>query len=224
MVQIVTVSSSKGGAGKTTTAICLADWWSRSGVRVGLIDTDPTKSLSRWYEKGREKGCFQNIEFRQELHDKRIISTAKELSGMVDLILVDVAGIASISLLKAAGIADLVIIPAQPNEDDFLEALNTRGIVKEAMELTNRDIPCKTLITRGKQTTMVLKHTLSQLEKINFPLFSTILYERTVYPQARFNGQTPVSYEPTGAAAGDIRRLADEVLDQLNGQSVLQAA
>lgn len=40
--------------------------------------------------------------------------------------LIDVASVASVSLLKSAGIADLVIIPAQPNEDDFIEAINTK--------------------------------------------------------------------------------------------------
>jgi chromosome partitioning protein len=224
MVPIVSVSTSKGGAGKTTTTMSLTEWWSCKGLRVGLIDTDPMMSLTRWYEKGRDKGYFQNIEFRTELQDKKIISTAKEVSQICEIVLIDVAGIASVNLLKAAGIADLVIIPAQPNEDDFLEALNTKGIVREAMELTGRTIPCKTLITRAKQSTTVLKHTVSQLEKINFPMFKSIIYDRTVYPQARYNGQTPVSYEPCGAAAADIRLLADEIFEHLDLQETLRAA
>lgn len=230
MVQIVTISSSKGGAGKTTTTICLADYWSRQGLRVGLIDTDPNKSLTRWFEKGLEKGretgknYFQGIEFRQELQDKKIIETARELSKITDILLIDVAGIASTALLKAAGIADLVIIPAQPNEDDFLEAINTRGIVREAIELTGRQIPCRTLITRGKKSTMVLQHTLAQLERINFPLFKTIIHDRTVYPQARYNGITPVSYEPSGDAAYEIGLFADEITDQLAARIAKEAA
>ena len=224
MVQIVTISSSKGGAGKTTTTISLADYWSKQGLRVGLLDTDPNKSLSRWFEKGAEKGYFEGITLVHEVQDKKIIETARELARKVDILLIDVAGIASTALLKAAGIADLVIIPAQPNEDDFLEAINTRGIVKEAMELIGRNIPTRTVITRGRQGTMVLKHVLKQLEKINFPMFESVIYDRTAYPQARFNGTTPVSFEPSGAAADDIRRLADEITDQLEQQKELRAA
>lgn len=215
MVKIVTVSSSKGGAGKTTTTICLADYWARMGNRVGLIDTDPNKSLSRWFQKGRENGFFEGIEFRQELQDKQIIETAKQLAKVCDILLIDVAGIASISLLKAAGIADLVVIPAQPNEDDFLEAANTTAIVKEAMELTGRTIPCRTVVTRGKQNTSVLRHMVNQLKRLNYPVFDTIIHDRTIYPQARFMGNTPVSLEPSGPAALEIESLAEEIVAQL---------
>ncbi len=122
------------------------------------------------------------------------------------------------------GISDLVVIPAQPNEDDFLQALNTRNIVREAMELTGRAIPFRTLITRGRQGTTVLKHTLLQLEKINFPMFQSIIYDRTVYPQARYNGQTPVTYEPSGAATSDIRLLSDEIIELLGIEKAQLAA
>lgn len=212
---IVTVSSSKGGAGKTSTTMGLADYWSKRGMRVSMIDTDPNRSLARWIEKGREKGEFADIEFRHEPNDKMIIATARELSQNSDVLLIDVAGIASVSLLKAGGIADLVIIPAQPNEDDFLEAINTRNIVREAMELTDRFVACKTVITRAKPGTVVLKHILAQLEKLKFPLFETVLYERTVFPQARFMGQTPIGYAPGSDGARNIEAFGDEVMGML---------
>lgn len=209
--KIITVSSSKGGAGKTTMAMCLADYWASTGKKVGLIDTDPNKSSSRWYEKGKNKGFFENVEFRQQLNDKEIISTAKDMICRVDILLIDVAGIASVSLLKAAGIADLVIIPSQPSEDDFLEAINTSGIVKEAEELTKRQIPFRTLITRAKQGTRVLEHVVLQLEKLKFPVFKTVIYDRTIYAQSRFNGTTPISSEPSGDGSREIRNAADEI-------------
>lgn len=224
MVFIVTVSTSKGGAGKTSTTIGLADYWSKIGINVGLIDTDPNRSLARWIEKGREKGEFSEIAFRHEPDDKKIIATARELSQDSDVLLIDVAGIASVSLLKAAGIADLVIIPAQPNEDDFLEAINTRDIVREAMELTDRSVACKTVITRARPGTVVLKHILAQLEKLRFPLFSTVLYERTVFPQARFMGQTPIGYAPESDGARNIAEFGDEVMGLLTSMRAQKEA
>lgn len=209
--KIITVSSSKGGAGKTTTVMSLAAYWASVGKKVGVIDTDPNKSSSRWYEKGKNKGFFEGIEFLQQLNDKEIISTARDMIGRVDILLIDVAGIASVSLLKAAGIADLVVIPAQPSEDDFLEAINTSGIVKEAEELTKRQIPFRTLITRAKQGTRVLDHVVAQLEKLKFPVFKTVIYDRTIYAASRFNGATPVTAEPSGDGSREIRSLADEI-------------
>jgi cellulose biosynthesis protein BcsQ len=129
----------------------------------------------------------------------------------VDVLLIDVAGVASVSLLKSAGIADLVIIPAHPNEDDFIEAINTKEIVKEAEELTGRAIPCKTVITRAKAGTTVLEHTAKQLEKVKFPLFSTIFYDRTIFAKARFMGATPISYGSNKEAIAEIKSFSDEV-------------
>lgn len=212
---IVTVSTGKGGAGKTTTTILLADYWSLSGNKIGLLNTDPNRSLSRWYEKGKSKGYFENIVFREELQDKNIISTAKSLCDEVDILLIDVAGIASISLLKSAGIADLVIIPAQPNEDDFIEAVNTSQIVKEAEELTGRPISYKTVLTRAKAGTRVLEHVAKQLEKRKFPLFKTIFYDRTIFPKARFMGGTPMSYGNDIEAKNEISNFAHEVAEMI---------
>jgi len=212
---IITVSSSKGGAGKTTTLMCLADYWASEGYKVALIDTDPNTSLSRWYEKGKKKGYYEDVRFIQQLNDKEIIATARDLRTEVDIILIDVAGIASVSLLKAAGIADLVIIPAQPSEDDFLEAINTMKIVKEAEELTGNTIPYRTVITRAKHGTRVLDHTMTQLEKLKFPVFRTVIFDRTVYAQSRFNGTTPVTHEPRGEGALEIAKLAKEIQAQI---------
>lgn len=209
--KIITVSSSKGGVCKTTTLMSLADYFATQGHRVAVIDTDPNKSLTRWYKKGEKNGFYEGIEFRQELNDKAIIRTAKELAGKSEILFIDVAGIASVSLIKAAGIADLVIIPVQPSEDDFLEAVNTMGIVKEAEELTRTKIPCRTVLTRAKQGTVVLEHTIKQLQKINFPVFNTVLMDRTIYSKARFKGATPVSYNRDQEAYEEIGALAGEV-------------
>lgn len=215
---IITISTGKGGAGKTTTTITLADYWASSGLKIGLLNTDPNKSLTRWYEKGKTKGYFENISFKEELQEKNIIAAAKALCDEVDILLIDVAGIASVSLLKAAGIADLVIIPAQPNEDDFLEAINTKEIVKEAEELTGREIACKTVLTRAKAGTRVLGHVASQLEKRKFPLFKTIFYDRTIFPKARFMGGTPISYGSDEEAQREISNFAREVADMIEAQ------
>lgn len=216
---IITVSTGKGGAGKTTTTITLADCLSNAGYTIGLLNTDPNKSLTRWYEKGASKGYFKNIIFKEELQDKNIIAAAKELCDQVDLLLIDVAGIASVSLLKAAGIADLVIIPAQPNEDDFLEALNTKDIVREAEELTGRKIACRTVLTRAKAGTRVLEHVAKQLEKKNFPLFKTIFYDRTIFPKARFMGGTPICYGADMTAKDEVMSFAKEVEDLIYGEN-----
>lgn len=50
MAITIAVANSKGGIGKTTTALCLSDALRRRGKRVLLIDTDPQKSATEIYQ------------------------------------------------------------------------------------------------------------------------------------------------------------------------------
>lgn len=47
-MQIIAISSHKGGTGKTTTAGALGDLLAQAGRRVLLVDLDPQASLSHW--------------------------------------------------------------------------------------------------------------------------------------------------------------------------------
>ena len=49
-MRMLSLLSRKGGAGKTTIGIHLAVTAQETGRRVLLIDTDPQKSATRWFE------------------------------------------------------------------------------------------------------------------------------------------------------------------------------
>ena len=48
---VVSVCSTKGGVGKTTLVICLADAVARQGGSVAIIDADPNGHVAAWRER-----------------------------------------------------------------------------------------------------------------------------------------------------------------------------
>lgn len=207
---IIAISSTKGGPGKTTVTGCLADHWAKSGKRVAVLDTDPNQNFTSWFNK-RTEDAFANVSLLTSEHEDSIVREAKSLAAEHDIVIIDVAGVSSKSLLYAAGVANLVVIPAQPSEDDLVEAIKTSKVVTNAEEMLGREIRRRVVLTRVRPGTQVLIHSLQQLLAVKLPAFNSTITDRTIYQKTRFSGSTPVTTEPSGMAAYDIEQLALEI-------------
>ncbi len=212
MSYIIAVSSSKGGPGKTNTVANLADYWALKGLSVSMLDSDPNKNLSKWYNKKAINEAFEGVELKTIEDEEKIIDAAEKAAEERDIVLIDVAGVRSRALLYAAGIADLVIVPAQPSEDDIDEAINTIDAVKGAAKLARREIKYRVLLSQTRKGTIVLEHAARQFEEINkIPIFRATIGQREAHKQARFYGTTVMRTDPKGAAATDFKNLGKEI-------------
>ena len=212
MTKIITLCTSKGGTSKTSLVASLLNYWDKKGLKVAGVDADPNCNLTRWLDKG----SLKNIPHIAQTDEGEIINTVENISSERDLVIVDIAGFGNQSMVYAIGISSLVIIPSRPSEDDVLEALKTRQIVTNASKLTRREIPYKVVLTQVKAGTLVLEHTLKQFQAFNVPLFDTAIALRTIYQTSRFSGETPITAEPKGKAAFEIKALAKEIEVQLS--------
>jgi chromosome partitioning protein len=212
MTKIITLCTTKGGTSKTSLTASLLSYWHSKKKRVAAVDADPNCNLTRWLDKG----SLSDIPHVAETDEGEIIEAVENISGDRDLILVDVAGFGNQSMVYAIGISSFVIIPCRPSEDDVLEALKTKQVVANAAKLTRREIPYKVVLTQVKTGTLVIDHTLKQFQAFNVPLFDTEIASRTIYQTSRFSGQTPITAEPQGKAAREIKALAKEIEVQLS--------
>ena len=117
-MSIVTIASSKGGAGKTTLAAILSGSISRQGHRVAVIDADYNHSLADWVQTF----AHYPIATHTELDETKIIPLADRLAAEHDLVVIDTAGAAMQATVFAIGCADLVLIPCQLSSADVVEA------------------------------------------------------------------------------------------------------
>src|SRR4051794_4442565 len=97
---IITVASSKGGAGKTTVARLLLGHAARHGMTAAALDADLNHSLADWIKQHRAP-----IEVRAVVDETKVVPTVSELHERHDLVVIDTAGAATQATVFAIGCA-----------------------------------------------------------------------------------------------------------------------
>lgn len=209
--KVLAVASIKGGVGKSTLVACLASHWLKAGRTVGLLDTDPNRTLSRWHTL---EGSIRKAVLITELDEHQILPQIAQLQRANDVTLVDCAGFGNQAMIFAIGGADLVVIPVMTDEASIYEAMRTRRLVESAATMARREIPVRTLLTRVKRS-RVAQHARSQLESLGAEPLSVQLADRSAFQEASFFGSAPTTTAPSSAAAQEIRATADAIATAL---------
>lgn len=124
--RVFVVSSQKGGSGKTTSTMCMADGFAREGKSVLIIDADPQATAYKW--ESRPSKSFPRYPVRVEKLSglspvdflKSILAKcdeAKNSTGVeLDYVIIDTPpNLKSADLEAALFVSDTVIVPAKPN-------------------------------------------------------------------------------------------------------------
>src|SRR3954466_5264459 len=103
----ISFASSKGGAGKSTSAVLLATELASRGGSVTIIDADPNQPVSRW---SRKPGRPEELKVISEVTEETLIDEIDEAASRTTFVIVDLEGTASLLVAQAMSRADLVII------------------------------------------------------------------------------------------------------------------
>lgn len=216
---VISFASSKGGAGKTTSAIVLATELAQ-GTDVIVIDADPAGRLARWAAIRPVKGHIEVVVSRGERAIQDEIASAR---GKAAFVVIDLEGSASRLTSFAISESDLVIVPTGDEQQDADEAIETLAQIEMESRARRRDIPAAILFAR---TNAAVK---SKLEKyINGQLrratrvFETELNRRTAFSSLHNAGgglRQLDSSEVNGIdkAIANAGSFAAEVVDLLEG-------
>jgi len=134
---VVVIASSKGGAGKSTTAVLLGTELARKGVPVTMLDCDPNHSLSIWAGKGT---LPSNIQALTDVTESSIVKTIKQHDVDGAVVIVDLEGVASRMVSRAISQADLVLIPMRATILDATIGAQSLQLIAEEEEAINREI------------------------------------------------------------------------------------
>jgi len=108
-MNVITLASRKGGAGKSTLTAQLAAQAHAAGKRVTVIDADPQGSLSLWHSL-RKDGLPKLVTPERGL-DRAL---AFAMIENADYVFIDTAPTMWVVVQEAVRAATLVLIPARP--------------------------------------------------------------------------------------------------------------
>ncbi len=219
---VIVTASSKGGAGKSTLTLVLAQALDAMGATVTIIDADPNRPILRW----RGGSSDSSVQVVGDVTESNIIKLIREHSTTRQFVLVDLEGTANRLVSRAIMQADLVLIPLQASALDSNEAGRAVGLIKEEEEaLEGRVIPFRIIMTRTNPqiTTKIEAGIYRALAHGRIPLMNTRLHERQAY-KAIFVQRTALAelgenVNGLEAAKANAERLAEEVVELITTQS-----
>lgn len=215
----ISFASSKGGVGKTTSALLFAGELVHAGAKVAIVDADPNKPIRRWAELGHVPEAMHLV---TDVTEANILDIIDEMEQRFPFVLVDLEGSANMLVSYAISRSDLVIIPLQGSQLDLNEAGKAIGLVRRQEQAFRRAIPFRVLLTRTSAAIRpaTLKHIEAELAANGIPVFRTMLMERDAF-RAPFSFGGTLRTLPEGAlrrpeaAFENAEAFAQEVVDTL---------
>jgi chromosome partitioning protein len=180
---VISIGNPKGGAGKTTLALVLADELSRLGAKTAVVDADPNAIIAKW--AGRREQGGKNLPFMviSKPTEGELITTIDRLNTENDFVVIDLEGTASRMTSRALARSHLVLIPFNQSPIDAELAANAVKLISEESEALNRQIPYRLVRSRANAAilTKSAKRIADAIGRAELPLLDVGLVERAAY-------------------------------------------
>jgi chromosome partitioning protein len=216
---VISFANSKGGSGKTTSALLLACELSQYKDTT-LIDADPRRPITEWH---KIKGGPDRLTVITNSDENSILDEIEQASAQSAFVIVDLEGVASRLTSYAISMSDLVIIPMKEQQQDAWAAMDVIKQIKMESRARRAVIPFSMLFT---QTRVVAKsrtarHIAAQFRASkNIPCFQTEINDRDAFSAIFSIGGTIYDLKTSDvnnidAAKENANQFADEVVEIL---------
>jgi chromosome partitioning protein len=206
---ILTFAGQKGGAGKTTAAICTATEWLARGRKVLVVDADPQGSTRTWGEVAAEAGreAPTIVAMGAGLYRPDQLPA---LADQFDVVIIDCPPRHGEIQRAALMVADLAVLPCGPSALDVWALSDSLDLVNAARQLRPQ-LRAAVLITRKAPRTVLGAGVRSALAEVGLPVLAAELCLRVTYPEALAAGQGVTTYAKRTPAAAEVRALVSEL-------------
>jgi chromosome partitioning protein len=216
---VIVTANPKGGAGKSTTTLVLAQTLAHLGATVTVIDADPNRPIVDW----RGGASALPLKVIGDSTESSIIRVIRDERAHQQFVFVDLEGTASRLVSRAITQADLVLIPLQASGVDARQASRAVALIHEEEEaLGDRRIPFRIVLTRTSPiiATRIEREIIVALDNAALPIMRTKLHERQAYKaifvrRLGLHELDPAQINGLPEAMKNADDLADELVDIL---------
>ena len=197
----------KGGVGKTTLAIHVADALSRRRSRVLLIDADPQQTAMKWSTFRAGENRFSVIAMAKPTLHKELPPIYADYEDIVIDGPPRVHDLAKSIILSA----DLVLMPVQPSPADVWATSETVDLVDEA-RVFKESLKSAIAINRKIVNTVIGRDVREALSTLNTPILQSDISQRVAFAEALNTGQTVMDLDARGRAANEVDAFVSELV------------
>ena len=220
----IAFASSKGGAGKSTSAVLLGTEIAERGATVTIVDADPNQPVTRW---GRKPDRPKTLTVVGGVTEETLLDVLDDAALRTTFVIVDLEGTANLMVAQAMSRADLVIIPTKGSELDAIEAIKVIKFIGRQEKAYQKQIPYAVLFTQTNpavrpRTLKSLEHDLLQQ---GVPMFGTALNERDAFRAifsfgGSLSGLDPKTVGNLSAALANARQFTAEAIAMLKQRNL----
>lgn len=219
MSRTLALITAKGGSGKSTIAILLADALAAEGRKVLLIDADPQGSVSQWFKTAAARGDRPvNIDVARATSETELSNLLGQTSGHDERI-IDVPGVADKSLIVAANAADLIIIPARVGAFDAAQAIRTAAALAAVARSQGRTMAPYRLVMNGVNIVDLRGVALREVQRLmiesKIPVMSAYFADRGIFKTFVSGFGSLATTQASERSISEARRNVREVLGEL---------
>lgn len=209
---VISFVNPKGGAGKSTSALLLAQSLAKEGVSVTVADADPLGWVTDWSQK---PGKPDNLTVVPCPAGADIVEAIKEARESALYTIIDLEGTANMRGTHAVAMSDLAIIPLQNSYMEANAAAKTMTMIKDQ----GANTPFALLFARVRSTAIATtsqRNIERELAATDVRVFSTQLIEREAFKRLFWDGgtldQLPGNIYNLDGAISNARSFAKETV------------
>ena len=218
---VIAFANPKGGTGKTTAAIILAEQITIAGAKVAILDCAPNHNIVPWGTERDSSGRATPFTILSRPHEDELITIIDELDGQYDYLLIDLEGTAAQIVTYALTRTDLAIIPFEPTPMETRQAARAVTLVKNAGRLMRKQVAFVLLLTRTNAAFQTSDERDVRAETSDIPVLPVSLVRRAAFTRL-FRESGMLSEMEEGQVSSlkqaqkNAREYAQAVLDRLN--------